>query len=50
MWTTLDSWSRQRRVIGKAECTKGEPNPRFVVTSLKARVAEACYLYEKVYL
>jgi Transposase DDE domain group 1 len=49
MWTTLDSWSRQRRVIGKAECTKGDPNPRFVVTSLKARAAEARYLYEKVY-
>jgi Transposase DDE domain group 1 len=49
MWTTLDSWSRQRRVIGKVECTKGEPNPRFVVTSLKARAAEARYLYEKVY-
>ena len=57
MWTTLDSSSRQRRVIGKAcpwrkqgaECTKGEPNPRFVVTSLKARAAEARYLYEKVY-
>ncbi len=49
MWTTLDSWSRQRRVIGKAECTKGEPNPRFVVTSLKPRAAEARYLYEKVY-
>jgi hypothetical protein len=37
MWTTLDSWSRRHRVIGKAECTKGEPNPRFVVTSLKPK-------------
>jgi hypothetical protein len=49
MWTTLDSWSRRRRVIGKAECTKGEPNPRFVVTSLKPKAAEAQYLYETVY-
>ena len=35
-WSTLDSWSRaERRVIGKAEVTGGEANPRFVVTSLK---------------
>lgn len=49
MWATLDSWSRRRRVVGKAECTKGDPNPRFVVTSLKAKAAEARYLYETVY-
>ena len=34
-YTTLDSWSRERRVVGKAEVTGGEANPRFVVTSLK---------------
>ena len=34
-WTTLDSWSRKRRVVAKAEFTAGEANPRFVVTSLK---------------
>ena len=33
-WETLESWSRKRRVIGKAEWTKGEANPRFIVTSL----------------
>ncbi len=57
MWTTLDSRSRRRRVIGKAcpwrkqgaECTKGDPNPRFIVTSLKPKAAEARYLYERVY-
>ena len=49
MWTTLDSWSRRRRVIGKAECTRGEPNPRFIVTSLKPKAAGARYLYERVY-
>jgi hypothetical protein len=27
MWSTLDSWSRQRRVVGKAEWTGGEANP-----------------------
>ncbi len=34
-YSTLDSWSRRRRVIGKAEWTQGEANPRFIVTSLK---------------
>jgi hypothetical protein len=49
MWTTHDSWSRRRRVIGKAEHTAGEANPRFVVTSLKARECRARRLYEKIY-
>src|SRR6202163_694568 len=31
-WTTRRSWSRERRVVAKAEFTKGEANPRFVVT------------------
>src|SRR5208283_5295329 len=48
-YATLDSWSRERRVIGKAEVTGGEANPRFVVTSLKPKAAEARYLYETVY-
>ena len=34
-WSTLDSWSRERRVIAKAEWTQGAANPRFIVTSLK---------------
>jgi len=34
MHSTLDSWSRKRRVIGKAEITIRGENPRFVVTSL----------------
>lgn len=49
MWCTLDSWSRRRRVIGKAEVTQGDTNPRFVVTSFKASEAKARHLYEKVY-
>ena len=49
MWSTLDSWSRRRRVIAKAEWTQGEANPRFVVTSLKPGEAAGRYLYEKVY-
>ena len=34
MWRTRTSWSRRRRGVAKAEWTKGEANPRFVVTSL----------------
>jgi hypothetical protein len=48
-WSTLDSWSRARRVIGKAEWTGGEANPRFVVTSLKPAEVEARHLYEVIY-
>ena len=49
LWTTLDSWSRRRRVIAKAEWTRGEANPRFVVTSLKRAEIAARPLYEQVY-
>jgi hypothetical protein len=49
MWTTRQSWSRWRRVVAKAEVTNGEPNPRFIVTSLPRRAGKARYLYEKVY-
>lgn len=48
-WATLESWSRWRRVVAKAEWTRGEPNPRFVVTSLKAKEIGARALYEEVY-
>lgn len=56
--TTLKSWSRVRRVIGKAEITNGKTNPRFIVTDLSAeedwtqcdsRFESACALYEKFY-
>jgi len=36
MYRTHDSWSRSRRVIGKAEVMKEGENPRFVVTNLPA--------------
>jgi hypothetical protein len=49
MWTTRDSWSRRRRVVGKAEHTAGEANPRFVVTSLTQHECGARHLYEKLY-
>ena len=48
-YATLDSWSRERRVVGKAEVTGGEANPRFVVTSLKPTQVGGRHLYEKIY-
>jgi len=48
-YRTRRSWSRRRRVVGKAEFTKGEANPRFVVTSLTRAECKPKYLYEKVY-
>jgi len=48
-YATLDSWSRRRRVIGKAEWTGGEANPRFVVTSLGEAETDGRALYEQVY-
>jgi len=48
-WSTRDSWSRIRRVIGKAEWTEGAANPRFLVTSLPAAAIDARQLYERVY-
>ena len=46
-WTTRDSWSRRRRVVAKAEWTSDEANPRFIVTSLKAKEAPMRDLYER---
>ena len=48
-WRTRNSWSRQRRVIGKAEVTRGDANPRFIVTSLTRAEARPRRLYEKIY-
>jgi Transposase DDE domain group 1 len=49
LWTTRASWSRQRRVVAKAEHLPKGANPRFVVTSLPASVIDARTLYEDVY-
>jgi Transposase DDE domain group 1 len=35
-YRTAKSWSRARRVVGKAEVTAQGPNPRFIVTNLPA--------------
>ena len=48
-YRTRRSWSRERRVVGKAEVTGGEANPRFVVTSLTRAECGPKYLYERVY-
>ena len=48
-WSTLDGWSRERRVVAKAEWTGGGANPRFVVTSLSRAEHQARHLYEKLY-
>ena len=46
MHETLKSWSRTRRVIGKAEITHKGENPRFIVTSLEG---DPKRLYEETY-
>ena len=48
-YSTLDSWDRERRVIGKAEWTNDAPNPRFIVTSLSKQEVRGRYLYERIY-
>ena len=48
-YRTGHTWSRTRRVIGKAEHTGDKANPRFLVTSLSAKVWPAKALYEELY-
>jgi len=48
-YRTRTSWSRTRRVVGKAEQLAQGPNPRFVVTSLPRRRIRARRLYERLY-
>src|SRR3954452_17933342 len=48
-YRTLDSWSRERRVVAKAEHLAKGANPRFVVTSLAAEGRAAKPLYEEDY-
>ena len=55
---TRESWSAGRRVIGRAEITNGENNPRFIVTDITrdagwikvpAAFADGRSLYEEIY-
>jgi hypothetical protein len=48
-WRTVDSWSRTRRVVAKAEHLPKGSNPRFVVTSLAISKVDARTLYEDIY-
>ena len=48
-YATLDTWSKKRRVVAKAEWTGDAANPRFVVTSLALDRAKTRFLYEDVY-
>jgi hypothetical protein len=48
-YRTHKSWSRERRVVGKAEHLAKGSNPRFVVTSLSAERFAARALYEDCY-
>jgi hypothetical protein len=57
-YKTNTSWSCERRVIGKAEITNGDHNPRYIVTNItgdeewakgKAEFADGAALYEKFY-
>jgi hypothetical protein len=48
-YQTLDSWSRQRRVVGKGEYLEKGANPRFVVTNLSHTEYDARTLYEDIY-
>jgi hypothetical protein len=48
-YQTLDTWSRERRVVAKAEHLEKGTNPRFVVTSLDLQQHPAQELYERDY-
>ncbi len=48
-YQTRESWSRERRVVAKAEHLAKGSNPRFVVTSLGEAAWAARGLYEELY-
>ncbi len=48
-YQTLESWSKSRRVVGKAEYLQKGENPRFVVTSLSVEQFDSKTLYEEQY-
>jgi hypothetical protein len=48
-YRTRKSWSRERRVVAKAEQLGDKSNPRFVVTSLAPEAFAAQELYEELY-
>jgi len=48
-YRTRNSWSRRRRVVGKAEHLPGRSNPRFVVSCLSKDEIIASELYEDLF-
>lgn len=48
-YRTRRSWGAKRRVIGKAEWTNGDANPRFIVTNIHTALGPPRFLYEDVY-
>lgn len=48
-YRTLDSWSCERRVVGKAEVLAKGQNPRFIVTNFDGEAFDARSLYEDFY-
>ncbi|SEN38626.1 Transposase DDE domain group 1 [Stigmatella aurantiaca] len=48
-YQTRDSWTRERRVVAKAEWLGDKHNPRFVVTSFSEAQHLARALYEELY-
>jgi hypothetical protein len=48
-YETRESWSRERRVVAKAEHLEKGANPRFVVTSIETEHLDAARLYEELY-
>ena len=49
VYRTRTSWSRERRVVGKAEYLPGRENPRFIVTNQPVGAVGAQQLYEELY-
>lgn len=48
-YRTQKSWSRARRVVGKAEHLDKGANPRFVVTTISKKEVNSKKLYEEIY-
>jgi hypothetical protein len=48
-YETRESWTRERRVVAKAEHLEKGANPRFVVTSIDTDHMDARTLYERLY-
>ena len=48
-YQTLESWTRERRVVAKAEHLEKGSNPRFIVTSIEMERMDEQTLYEQLY-